>query len=173
MEVVKLDSKIERFQAHLSLIRKTAGLTLEKLGDKVEVSRQMISRLENHHCDMTMMQYRALRQVFDEEISNHPEDTRILQDVLIILIDHPENFSPELKQQVLSNAYMLAPALVGDEASQKDAISVWDAVLAGAMVSADIFSSLPLFGSTAAIIAGTVSKFAKQVLSTIEDDIQK
>ncbi len=157
-----MDHKINRFQELLPLIRKTTGWTLEDLGKKVDVSRQMISRLEKRHSKMTVMQYRALRQVFDEEIAMHPNETRILQDVLTALIDHPDKFSCEQKDKILSDANILAPSLVADMSSREKTTSLWDGALAGkmmcSMVSTGVFSFLPSLGSTDAIIAGAVTK---------------
>ena len=148
-----MDEKIERFQSHLALLRKCSGWTLDALGQKIGVTRQMIYRLENRHNKMTLIQYRALRQVFDEAILLQPEETKVLQDLLIILIDQPEAYTDEQKEQVLTTANLLAPSLASDQSAREKSGALWGSVLAGAAIGIAVSSLLPLGSTTAALIA--------------------
>lgn len=52
----------------LSSIRKIAGWTAATLGDKIGVTKQTISNLENQKSPMTFTQYIAIRAVLDAEV---------------------------------------------------------------------------------------------------------
>ena len=99
------------------------------------VSRQMVSNLETNQSKMTIMQYRAIRQVFAEEMENSPEDTRMLGDLLKALVDEPEKFTSEQLNQVLSDANLLAPSIVTKKTTRKKASVTWGVALAGALVA--------------------------------------
>lgn len=132
-----MDIKVERLQKHLALIRTTAGWNTSDLGKKLDVSRQMVSNLENGRNKMTMMQYRAIRNVLDEEIENSKaaNDTQMLKDVIQVLVDEPERFSLEQRNQVLSDANLLAPSIVAKKTTREKASSTWVKVLAGAAIA--------------------------------------
>lgn len=132
-----MDIKVERLQKHLALIRTTAGWSTSDLGKKLDVSRQMVSNLENGRNKMTMMQYRAIRNVLDEEIENSKaaNDTQMLKDVIQVLVDEPELFSLTQRNQVLSDANLLAPSIVAKKTTRKNASSTWVKVLAGAAIA--------------------------------------
>lgn len=137
-----MDVRIERLQKYLNLIRTSAGWSASDLGAKLGVSRQMISNLENGHNKMTIMQYRAIRNVLDEEIlhSKVADDTQMLEDVIRVLVDEPENFTVEQRNQVLSDANLLAPSVVSKKTSRKKASVTWITALAGTAIAATVFS---------------------------------
>ena len=60
--------QINRLQENLSSIRKIAGWTAEVLGNKIGVTKQTISNLENNKTPMNFTQYIAIRSVLDAEI---------------------------------------------------------------------------------------------------------
>ena len=99
----------------------------------LDVSRQMISSLENGRCRMTRMQYLAIRQVLEDEIrrSAGQGSTQMLEDLLLVLVDEPERFTPEERERVLADANMLAPSIVSKKTTRKHASTVWASVLAG------------------------------------------
>jgi transcriptional regulator with XRE-family HTH domain len=138
-----MDVRIERLQKYLSLIRTSAGWSASDLGEKLGVSRQMISNLENGRNKMTMMQYRAIRNALDEEIlhSKAADDTQMLEDVIRVLIDEPEIFTGEQRNQVLSDANLLAPSVVSKKTSRKKASVTWITALAGAAIAAVAISA--------------------------------
>ena len=109
-----MNEKVKRLQKYLSVIRTSAGWSASELGEKLDVSRQMISNLENGHNKMTMMQYLAIRQVLAEEIEQSSEnnDTQMLRDVIRVLVDDYDSFNDEERNQVLADANLLAPSIV-------------------------------------------------------------
>lgn len=90
-------------QQNLCSIRKIAGWTAEQLGEKIGVTKQTISNLENSKTPMNLTQYIAIRSILDYEIeSNH--DNTVLPQVINILVDkgaelEEENYS-EIKEAV-------------------------------------------------------------------------
>ena len=88
--------QIRRLQRNLSSIRKIAGWTAETLGDKIGVTKQTISNLENEKNIMNFTQYIAIRTVLDYEIEINKEN-EVLPKVVAILLDSDdlddENYS--------------------------------------------------------------------------------
>lgn len=78
--------QIRRLQDNLTAIRKIAGWTTEELGNKIGVTKQTISNLENKKTPMNLTQYIAIRTVLDYEIENNKENT-VLPQVVTILLD--------------------------------------------------------------------------------------
>lgn len=135
-EMELLEKRLSRLQTHLSLIRTCAGWSAAVLGEKLGVSRQMISSLENGRNKMTITQYRAIRHAIMEEIERSPEDTQMLSDVIHVLVDEPEKYTDEQRNTVLSDANLLAPSIVAKKTSRKNASVKWVTALAGAVVAA-------------------------------------
>ena len=132
-----MDDKVGRLQKHLSLIRTSAGWSAQQLGDRLDVSRQMVSHWETGRNQMTMMQYLAIRQVLEEEIRSGQKngDTRMLEDVIRVLVDEPESFTDEERTRVLEDANLLAPSIATKKTSRKHASAIWAAVLAGVAIA--------------------------------------
>lgn len=76
---------ISLLQDNLASIRKIAGWTSEELGNKIGVTKQTISNLENNKTPMTISQYISIRTVIDYQIENDPENTILPQAVKILL----------------------------------------------------------------------------------------
>ena len=126
----------DRLQKNLALLRTCAGWSAASLGEMLGVSRQMISNLETSQTKMTVMQYRAIRNVFAEEILNSPDDTQMLQDLLKALVDESDKFTDKQINQILSDANLLAPSIVTKKTTRKNASMKWGVALAGAVVAA-------------------------------------
>lgn len=77
---------IKRLQENLLSIRRLAGWTAENLGDKIGVTKQTISNLENNKTPMTLTQYIAIRAILDHEMEHNKENT-ILPEAVHILLD--------------------------------------------------------------------------------------
>lgn len=138
-----MEEKVRLLQKYLSIIRTCAGWSTTELGSKLGVTRQMISNLENGRNTMTIMQYRALRDTFSEEIRNSEKnnDTQMLKDVLRVLVDDYDSFTDEQRNQVLSDANLLAPSIVSKKTTRKKASYVWVAALAGGMLGAALLQT--------------------------------
>jgi transcriptional regulator with XRE-family HTH domain len=93
------EPKIARLQHNLSAIRKIAGCTAEQLGDKIGVSKQTISNLENIKSPMNLTQYIAIRAVIDYEIASNPEN-EVLPQVVAILLDSDNDDNEKVKEPV-------------------------------------------------------------------------
>lgn len=85
-EKEKKQKQIQLLQQNLCSIRKIAGWTSERLGEKIGVTKQTISDLENSKRSMTLTQYIAIRSILDYEIESNPDNT-VLPQVLDILVD--------------------------------------------------------------------------------------
>ena len=129
-----IDEKKKRLQDILLLARKSLGWTAKEFGDKLDVSRQTINNLEAHRANynLTTMQYLAMRQVFQEEINEHPDKTEMLKDLLAAFVDHPEAFTDEQRKEIKNKANMLAPAILSRSADKHDVYKVWTTMLAAA-----------------------------------------
>lgn len=107
--------QIKRLQDNLSSIRKIAGWTAEQLGEKIGVTKQTISNLENNKSPMNLTQYIAIRSVLDHEIQSNPENT-VLPEVITILLDKDdidENKYDEVKKAVSVAAVSAAGGIGG------------------------------------------------------------
>lgn len=85
-EKEKKQKQIQLLQQNLCSIRKIAGWTAEQLGEKIGVTKQTISNLENSKTPMNLTQYIAIRSVLDYEIESNRDNT-VLPDVINILVD--------------------------------------------------------------------------------------
>ena len=90
---------IARLQQNLSAIRKVAGWTTEQLGDKIGVSKQTISNLENAKSPMNFTQYIAIRSILDCEIEENP-DNDVLPKVISILLDSDDDEYEKYREPV-------------------------------------------------------------------------
>ena len=112
--------QIKRLQQNLSSIRKIAGWTAETLGDKIGVTKQTISNLENEKNAMNFTQYIAIRTALDCEIEANKEN-EVLPKVVAILLDNDdlndENYSKakEVADTVAATAAGGTPAVKLDK----------------------------------------------------------
>jgi transcriptional regulator with XRE-family HTH domain len=99
----KKQKQIQLLQQNLCSIRKIAGWTAEQLGEKIGVTKQTISNLENSKTPMSLTQYIAIRSILDYEIESNQDNT-VLPQVISILVDKgaeldEENYS-EIRETV-------------------------------------------------------------------------
>lgn len=106
------DKKIALLQQNLSSIRKIAGWTTEQLGEKIGVSKQTISNLENNKSPMNFTQYIAIRAILDYEIEEN-KDNEVLAKVVDILLDHGDELDEDNYQKVKSGIDAVAAAASG------------------------------------------------------------
>ncbi len=85
---------------------------------------------------MTRMQYLAIRRVLDVEIAASKDDTQMLSLVIDALVDRPEAYTDEERNEILSKAKLLAPSIVKNPDERKNASNVWKAILAASGVVA-------------------------------------
>jgi len=85
-QIREREIQIKKLQQNLSPIRKIAGWTAEILGEKIGVTKQTISNLENKKTPMSFTQYIAIRSILDYEIANNKEN-EVLPKVVALLLD--------------------------------------------------------------------------------------
>ena len=133
----KRNKQVKRLQQSLSSIRKIAGWTAEELGDRIGVTKQTISNLENNKTEMSFTQYIAIRAVLDCEIADNPEN-ELLPQVIRILLDQDEaDISAEEYEKLKSSVDTVAAAAAGgasDEALKTTFSSLVTPILIGAGV---------------------------------------
>ncbi len=117
--------EIIRMQDNLLLIRRTVGWTAEEFGEKIGVTRQTINNIESGRNKLTKTQYIAMRSVLDAEMAQAPEDTEMLKVLLDVLVDHPENYSSENRDELLSKANMMAPSILTGTTTRADVSKEW------------------------------------------------
>ena len=135
--------EIKRMQENLLLLRRTVGWTAEEFGEKIGVTRQTINNIENGRNKLTKTQYIAMRSVLDAEMVQKPEDTEMLKVLLDVFVDHPENYSIESRNELLSKANMMAPSILAGTTSRADVSKEWMKV-AGAVVGIGALMGGPL-----------------------------
>ena len=91
--------QINRLQKNLSSIRKIAGWTAEVLGNKIGVTKQTISNLENKKTPMNFTQYIAIRSVLDAEIEQNKEN-KVLPQVIAILLDSDNELDDDEYEEI-------------------------------------------------------------------------
>ena len=91
--------QINRLQKNLSSIRKIAGWTAEVLGNKIGVTKQTISNLENSKTPMNFTQYIAIRSVLDAEIEQNKEN-KVLPQVIAILLDSDDELDSDEYEEI-------------------------------------------------------------------------
>ena len=106
------ERKIKILQQNLSSIRKIAGWTAEQLGDKIGVTKQTISNLENSKTPMNFTQYIAIRAVLDCEVEEHPENEALAQ-AIDILLNHADKLDDENYKNVKNSIDTVAAAAAG------------------------------------------------------------
>lgn len=139
---------IERFQNNLLLIRRAAGWTAEEFGNKIGVTRQTINNLERKGTAITMNKtvYIAMRAVLEDEIRNNPDDTQMLNDILEIFVDHPNQYEESKRQELLSKANMIAPSILAknSEVTRKDASIMWSESITTMLLGAAAVAALAI-----------------------------
>ena len=106
--------EIKHLQKVLLLVRRSVGWTAEEFGERIGVTRQTINNLD---------------------------ETEMLRFILDAFVDHPENYSKDDKEKILSKANLLAPAILAGTSSRKDVSKEWltvttsIGVITGAMVA--------------------------------------
>ncbi|SYZ79894.1 helix-turn-helix transcriptional regulator [Trichococcus shcherbakoviae] len=105
-------AQITCLQKNLSAIRKIAGWTSEQLGEKIGVTKQTISNLENGKTQMTLTQYIALRSIIDFEIQTN-KGNLVLPQVVEVLLNNYDEYTEEEREKVTENVKTIAATASG------------------------------------------------------------
>lgn len=119
--------QIEALQENLQTIRKLAGWTIDELGEKIGVTKQTVSNIENKKTTMTVTQYIAIRTVLDYEIQEHPEN-EILKKSVLLLLDGTERVPKEEYLKIKESIEIIAAAVAGG-AQRKAVSNMFDTVV--------------------------------------------
>ena len=152
--------EIIRMQNNLLLFRRTVGWTAEEFGEKIGVTRQTINNIESGRNKLTKTQYIAMRSVLDVEMAQAPEDTEMLKVLLDVLVDHPENYSSENRDELLSKANMMAPSILAGTTTRADVSKEWMKAAGVIVGGTALLGPLGLGMGIAAINAWLVKAFA-------------
>ena len=144
--------EIMRMQENLLLIRRTVGWTAEEFGDRIGVTRQTINNIEFGRNKLSKTQYIAMRSVLDAEMAQSPEDTTMLRLILDVLVDHPEKYTEAERNDILSKANLMAPAILAGSATRGAVSKEWIRSVGAAGGIAAALSAIPLVG----VVAGGV-----------------
>lgn len=118
-------NEIKRLQKNFSLIRRSVGWTAQEFADKIGVSKMTISNIETSRYPLTKLQYIAIRSVLDAEIARNKDETEMLATLLDMLVDHPENYEPEEKDELIQKAQLISPSILSGTATRKEASKEW------------------------------------------------
>lgn len=152
--------EIRRMQENLLLIRRAVGWTAEEFGEQIGVTRQTINNIESGRNKLTKTQYIAMRSVLDAEMAKHPEDTKMLRVLLDALVDRPEKYTDQERNELLKQANLLTPSILAGSATREEVSNEWmkTAILAGSVASALISSVVAAGPWLVKIIAGKDNK---------------
>ena len=164
--------EIVRMQENLLLIRRTVGWTASRFGDKIGVTRQTINNIEGGRCKLNKTQYIAMRSVLDAEICSSPNDTKMLQVLLDVLIDNPQNYSEETREKVKEKANMMTPGILVGSVSREAVSAEWMNVFMGVLAIATPISTVLGLASVGGWLMKLVNKknTSKETDNTSEND---
>lgn len=121
-QTLQQQTQIAKLQKNLCSLRRLANWTMEELGDRIGVTKQTISNLENpsKKRTMTLTQYLAIRSVLDYEAAQRLEkdmsDTMLLLSIRKILDeDLDENALVKAEEDVALLASVVAGGTSGEK----------------------------------------------------------
>lgn len=95
-----MEETIKRFQRVMPLIRRINGWTLEEFGDKLKVTKQTISNLENKNkTSITLTQYIAIRSVIEYEMQ-FSKNKDVLVTMLNMFVDNYDQYTDEERNRL-------------------------------------------------------------------------
>lgn len=113
---VNINMQIRIMQDNLCDLRKIAGWTAETLAEKLGITKQTISNLENQKVKLSRIQYIAIRAVFECEISSNPNNTTLRKVMGILFQAMPPIYDArrdDIRTAMLSIASIAAAGLSG------------------------------------------------------------
>lgn len=156
------EKKIALLQQNLSSIRKIAGWTTGQLGEKIDVSKQTISNLENNKSPMNFTQYIAIRSILDCEIEN--TENEVLAKVVDILLDRDDELDEEKYAEIQSEIDKVAAAASGGVAGAALA-GTFSSLVTPTLIKFGLSSLLgPLAAITGAVVGITGSSWLQKLL---------
>lgn len=121
----KKQKQTQLLQQNLRSIRQIAGWTAERLGEKIGVTKQTISDLENIKRPMNLTQYLALRSILNDEISSNSENAIVLRQVIDICVDKGAELEDESNFEIKDTVETVAAsALKGKTGASLDKLLI-------------------------------------------------
>ena len=108
-----MEQQIKRLQENLHSIRKIAGWTAEVLGNRIGVTKQTISNIENGKVRLTQTQYIAIRSILDYEVKTNQENTVLPQVITLLLDSNDKEENEDIKKAVETIAAAAAGGIAG------------------------------------------------------------
>lgn len=152
MEKEKL--MIMRLQDNLSTIRKLGGWTTQELGDKIGVTKQTISNLENKKSTMTKLQYIGLRSILDREANSDSENAPLLKMAMETLLD--AELTPEEQEEYEEKMEIAAAAISGGAAASTVSKNIIEYRNQGIIGTAGLGDVVKVGATLGAVVAGPV-----------------
>ena len=142
--IERLEERKQRFEKHFLLIRRSLGWSAVQFGERIGVSRQTINNIESGRSKMSKTEYLLIRRILDEEFHRHPRETKMTLMLLIAIIDSPEKVSEKEREEILSKAEMLAPAIIANPSDRQKVSDTLVGILigGGVVVAAGIVAAL-------------------------------
>ena len=139
-----IEVRSERLRSILLYIRRILGWSAVMLGDKLGVSRQSINKIESGKSGLSKTEYLLLRRVLDDEIAAVGEEKTMLPIILEVLVDHPERYQAEEREEIFAKMKLVAPAVIAEPEERKTVSSAWKGILlaGGVIVSATLVALL-------------------------------
>lgn len=139
-----IEVRSERLRSILLYIRRILGWSAVMLGDKLGVSRQSINKIESGKSGLSKTEYLLLRRVLDDEIAAVGEEKTMLPIILEVLVDHPERYQAEEREEVFAKMKLVVPAVIAEPEERKTVSSAWKGILlaGGVIVTATLVALL-------------------------------
>ncbi len=139
-----IEQRCERLRDILLYIRRILGWSAVKLGEKLGVSRQSINKIESGKSSLSKTEYLLLRRVLDDEIAATDNEHAMLSVVLEVLVDHPEKYQQEERDEVFAKMKLVAPAVIAEPEERENVSTSWKSILlaGGVIVTATLVALL-------------------------------
>ncbi len=134
-------AKIRNLQNYLPAIRKLFGWPTAVLADKIGVSKQTISNLENKKTKMSKTQYIAVKAVMEYEIRNRNDSTYLLE-IAAALLDLDSLSDIEHKR--LSEVMAFVSAAADNHLEESTVKTVINTLLDNLNIKLDVLSVVAL-----------------------------
>ena len=148
------------FSLRLAKLREEKGVSARDMSLSMGQNPGYINNIESGRNKLTKTQYIAMRSVLDAEMAQAPEDAEMLKVLLDVLVDHPENYSSENRDELLSKANMMAPSILAGTTTRADVSKEWMKAAGVIVGGTALLGPLGLGTGIAAINAWLVKAFA-------------
>lgn len=151
----------EKLQKYLPLIRNAAGWTAEELGQKIGVTKQTISNIENNKTKLSKTQYLAIQMVISQKIATTTDNLTLANIMKMV-------FEVDEEEQIDYSAVEMAKKLALGDMNSKN-IRISDGVkrvvgmsgIAGAM---NMIGLTPVGAVSAAVLGATIQPWLTKSL---------